>query len=176
MSTGEAMRPTTVTAPERTASVGTASERMTGEGTASEWPGAGGPAQQRRHRPTTEATADVVLTVLMLALFGWAMATLFGLVTVRFRDTHYLGELGFQALFYLTPVIYEPEILIQRGLGFLMQANPLVPFLTLLRQPILHSRAPDLSTYAAATLVTLVAAGAAGLLLWHEERRLIFHL
>jgi ABC-type polysaccharide/polyol phosphate export permease len=115
-------------------------------------------------------------TGLLLALYGWALATLFGLATVRFRDTHYLGELGFQTLFYLTPIIYKPDILINRGLGVLMHANPMVPFLTLLRQPILDSQVPDLATYTAATLVTLAAVGAAGLLLRREERRLIFHL
>jgi ABC-type polysaccharide/polyol phosphate export permease len=115
-------------------------------------------------------------TAVLLGLFGWSLATLFGLITVRFRDAHYLTELGFQGLFYLTPVMYKPDMLTGRGLGVLMRVNPVVPFLTLLRQPILDSQAPALSTYAAALGIALTAAGAAGLLLRLEERRLIFHL
>ena len=112
----------------------------------------------------------------MLLLLGWAMATAFGLVTVRFRDTHHLSELGFQSLFYLTPIIYEPEMLTRRGLGILLHVNPLVPILRLLREPILDGRVPALHTYVSATLTVLVALTAAAALLWREERQLIFHL
>jgi ABC-type polysaccharide/polyol phosphate export permease len=115
-------------------------------------------------------------TVLLLLLFGWSLAVLFGLATVRFRDTHHLSEVCFQGLFYLTPVMYPPEQLTSRGLSFLIDYNPLVPFLELLRRPILDDAFPSLTTFGAATLITLAVAGLAALALWKEERQLIFHL
>jgi ABC-type polysaccharide/polyol phosphate export permease len=114
--------------------------------------------------------------LLLLMVFGWSLAILFGLATVRFRDTHHLSEVFFQGLFYLTPVMYPPRMLTERGLGFLVDYNPLVPFLDLLRQPILDGTFPPLRTFGAATLITLVAAGLAALALRREERQLIFHL
>jgi ABC-type polysaccharide/polyol phosphate export permease len=122
------------------------------------------------------ALLSLVPTLVLLLLLGWALATVFGILTVRFRDAHHITELGFQGLFYLTPVIYEPRLLQGRGLGFLLAANPVVPFLDLLRQPILYGHVPPLSAYAAAVLIVLATAGAASLLLWREERRLIFLL
>jgi ABC-type polysaccharide/polyol phosphate export permease len=115
-------------------------------------------------------------TMALFMVFGWSLATVFGLVTVRFRDTTHLSEVAFQALFYLTPVMYKPEMLIDRGLGMLIQANPVVPFLTLLRQPILFSEMPTLGMYLSAFLIVLVTTCGAAALLKREERRLIFHL
>jgi ABC-type polysaccharide/polyol phosphate export permease len=115
-------------------------------------------------------------TIPLLLLFGWSLATVFGLITVRFRDTTHLSEVGFQALFYLTPVMYKPEMLIERGLGLLIHANPVVPFLSLLRQPILYGELPTLGMYVSASLIVLVTTCGATALLKREERRLIFHL
>ena len=129
-----------------------------------------------RGTPQPLALLSLLPTVLLLLLLGWALATVFGLVTVRFRDTHHLSELAFQSLFYLTPVIYEPEMLTRRGLGLLLHVNPVVPFLRLLRDPILEGRVPALHTYGAAGLTVLAALAAAAVLLWREERQLIFHL
>ncbi len=129
-----------------------------------------------RGLPGPLALLSLVPSVALLLLLGWALATVFGLITVRFRDTHHLSELAFQSLFYLTPVIYGPEMLLKRGLGLLLNVNPLVPFLHLLREPILYGRMPGLATYGAACLTVLVAVGAAAALLRREERQLIFHL
>jgi ABC-type polysaccharide/polyol phosphate export permease len=119
---------------------------------------------------------SLVPTVVLLLVFGWALATMFGLATVRFRDAHYLSELLFQTLFYLTPVMYEPDMLVQRGMGFLIRGNPFVPFLTLLREPLLYGHVPALTTYLAALSIAALAAGLAAALLRVEERQLIFHL
>jgi ABC-type polysaccharide/polyol phosphate export permease len=129
-----------------------------------------------RGLPSLWALLSLAPTILLLLLLGWALATVFGLVTVRFRDTHHLSELGFQSLFYLTPIIYEPEMLTRRGLGILLHVNPIVPILRLLREPILDGRVPALHTYGSAALTVLVALTAAAALLWREERQLIFHL
>jgi lipopolysaccharide transport system permease protein len=117
-------------------------------------------------------------TLLLLPLFGWSVAVLFGLLNVRFRDTHHLAEVGLQALFYVSPVMYSPEMLLSRGrrLGMLLQYNPLTPFLQLIRQPIVYGHIPSLQTYGAASLIVFSLVGAAMLALRYDERRLIFHL
>jgi ABC-type polysaccharide/polyol phosphate export permease len=115
-------------------------------------------------------------SVLLLLMLGWSLAALFGMVNVWFRDTHHLSEVGLQVLFYLTPVIYPPTLLEGRRLGMLMHYNPLMPFLNLLREPILYNRVPSLATYEAAGLIVLLLSGTAALALRWQERRLIFHL
>src|SRR5207244_2985220 len=59
-------------------------------------------------------------TVVLLLVFGWSLAVLFGLITVRFRDTHHITEVCFQGLFYLTPVMYPAAQLRERHLDFLV--------------------------------------------------------
>jgi lipopolysaccharide transport system permease protein len=115
-------------------------------------------------------------TVLLLLLLGWALATLFGLAMVRFRDTNHLSEVGFQTLFYLSPVMYKPEMLRKHNLGILLHVNPLTPFLDMLRQPILYGMVPAARTYLTACLIVAAAVGVAAAALRWEERRLIFHL
>jgi ABC-type polysaccharide/polyol phosphate export permease len=115
-------------------------------------------------------------TAAILLLFGWSLATLFGLANVRFRDTHHLTEIALQILFYLTPVMYFPKLLADKHVGFIVHLNPVVPFLTLLRDPLVYSRVPSVTTYLAALAVTLCVATAAAFALKVEERRLIFHL
>jgi ABC-type polysaccharide/polyol phosphate export permease len=105
------------------------------------------------------------------------VAVLFGLATVRFRDTRHLTDVGLQALFYLTPVIYPPRVFQDRPrLAEVMQYNPLVPFMKLLREPIVNGHPASLATYAAAALITGVVALLACLSLKADERRLIFYL
>lgn len=116
----------------------------------------------------------------LLLMFGWSLAILFGLATVRFRDVKHISEVGFQGLFYLTTVMYPPERVAQmmerRTLGWIFALNPLVPFLDLVRLPVAMGAVPSLGTYLTASLITLVTAGAAVLALKSDERKVIFHL
>src|SRR5262245_48721176 len=101
----------------------------------------------------------------LLFIFGWALAILAGFATVHFHDTQHLLEIGFQILFYATPVMYPAELLRSNQLGWLVRFNPILPFLELIRVPILENRLPSLHTLALATLITLGTAVAAGLVL-----------
>jgi lipopolysaccharide transport system permease protein len=126
------------------------------------------------------ALLSLVPTFAILMAFGWSLAVLFGLATVRFRDVKHLSEVGFQALFYLTPVMYPVEqmklLAGRRTVGWLFCLNPFVPFLDLVRAPVVYGQAPAGSSYAAALLITLTTAVVAGLALKSEERKIIFHL
>jgi lipopolysaccharide transport system permease protein len=123
------------------------------------------------------ALPSLLTSCMLLLLFGWSLSILTGLFSVRFRDSRYLVELGLQGLFYLTPVMYRIEVFKDKHrLTALLQYNPLVSFLDLIRDPILLGRIPSLTTYASATTVVLVVAVAAMTALWIDERQLIFHL
>ncbi|HEY7423707.1 MAG TPA: ABC transporter permease [Gemmataceae bacterium] len=122
------------------------------------------------------ALPSLLPTLLLLLLFGWSVAILFGLLNVRFRDTRHLAEIGLQGLFYMTPIMYPKDMMKGRFLGQLLRCNPLTPILDLLREPILSGHIPSLTTYAVAGLIVLVLTVAAMVALKIEERRLIFHL
>lgn len=120
---------------------------------------------------------SLVPTAVLVLLFGWFLAILFGLANVLFRDTRHLTEVGLQGLFYLTPILYPLEQFAHRSQMFdLLRLNPLVPLLDLLRRPLLYNELPSLATYGMATLVVCGTGLLAGAWLARLERRIIFHL
>lgn len=123
------------------------------------------------------ALPSLLPSFVLLFLLGWSVATLFGLLTVRFRDTRHLAEIGLQGLFYMLPVMIPMESIEGRGrLVLVFRYNPLSPFLDLLRDPICYGHVPSLTTYIFAAAVVLVLCTVAVIALKIEERNLIFHL
>ena len=57
-------------------------------------------------------------------VFGWALAVLSGTFNVFFQDTQHLAEVGFQILFYLTPIIYRLQDLPRHRLGWRAAMEP----------------------------------------------------
>jgi ABC-type polysaccharide/polyol phosphate export permease len=114
--------------------------------------------------------------LIMLFLFCWSVSILAGLMTVFFRDTQHLCEVGFQIGFYATPIIFKARLLEEHGLGWIVQFNPLVVFLRLLREPLLDGAAPSVFTYLEGLGIIAVAAGLACLFMARLQKRLIFHL
>ena len=102
---------------------------------------------------------------------------LVGFVNVAFRDTQHILEIGFQILFYLTPVMYPAHVLSSsRRVGWVLSCNPLVPFLDLIRKPVLEGHAPPLSCYVTAIAVTAVLGVVAALTLGWQQRRVVHYL
>jgi lipopolysaccharide transport system permease protein len=122
------------------------------------------------------ALASLVPTILLLFVFAWSAAVLAGVANVHFQDTQHLTEVGFQMLFYATPLIYYEKLLQDNKLGWFLKLNPLVPLLRLVRQPILYGKAPSLENYLVAVVIVLVTLIAAGWTLSRLQRRLIFYL
>jgi ABC-type polysaccharide/polyol phosphate export permease len=115
-------------------------------------------------------------TLVLMLLLGWSLAVLGGLAHVYFRDTRHLSEIGFQVLFYMTPVFYPAEMLETRGLGMLLQCNPLLPFLKLFRMAIVEGEVPSAQLYLKACAIVVAAVLTASFALGRLERRLIFYL
>jgi ABC-type polysaccharide/polyol phosphate export permease len=126
--------------------------------------------------PSATALLALVPGILLLLVFVWAITVLLGLAQVHFPDSKHLAEVGFQALFYLTPIMYPATMLDGGRLGLILRCNPLSFFLQLLREPILHDQLASPSMYAGALLTVLVAVAGAAYALSRLERRFIFHL
>jgi ABC-type polysaccharide/polyol phosphate export permease len=115
-------------------------------------------------------------TLALMFVFGWAMVALSGTFNVFFQDTQHLAEVGFQILFYLTPIIYRLSDLPRHRLSWLLQWNPLVAFLNLVRAPLLDGVVPTPNQYLYAAAVAAGLAAVAGAVLGRMQKRLIFYL
>lgn len=111
-----------------------------------------------------------------LLVLGWAVAAICGLTNVFFPDARHLFEIGLQILFYATPIMYRPDMLRERGLGWLVDYNPLVAVLELVRRPTIDGQLPGTTTIAIAMTTTALACLAASWALSRWQRTLIFHL
>jgi lipopolysaccharide transport system permease protein len=117
------------------------------------------------------------LTLVLLFALGWSLAVCMGVANVMFQDSQHLIQVAMQILFYVTPVMYKPEMLLQRRwMAWFVFLNPLAAFLELIRRPMIEGQLPSLwavSTASAATLLAVMLATAA---LKRFEKCMIFYL
>jgi lipopolysaccharide transport system permease protein len=129
-------------------------------------------------RPSTFGWSwlSIPLCFPLLMLTGWGLATILAYLTTRFRDIPHALGLILQALWFVSPVYFEPRFFRGAGLSRLIDDNPLYHLLQTLRAPLLAGEWPTLENYAwcVATIVVLF------LLAWligrRFERNVIFYL
>jgi ABC-type polysaccharide/polyol phosphate export permease len=80
--------------------------------------------------------------MLVLCITGSWVSILFGLLVTRFRDVEQIIASLLQVCLFLTPIFWQPS---QLGTGrmakLLLQCNPLLHFLDIVRQPLLGTSA-----------------------------------
>jgi ABC-type polysaccharide/polyol phosphate export permease len=119
----------------------------------------------------------VAVSVVLIFLLGWVLSILAGLAHSHFPDTQHLAEIGFQILFYLTPVMYPPRMLENRGrVTWLLNMNPISYFLDLVRLPLLHGEIPPLRVYLVVVGTIAVLGLLAVWMLRKLEKTLVFWL
>jgi ABC-type polysaccharide/polyol phosphate export permease len=120
---------------------------------------------------------SLIPTIVLLFIFAWALAILMGFANVHFQDTQHLAEVGFQILFYASGIIYDfrslQDCLLKR---LMMNYNPMVSIIGLVREPIVNGQLPSPQMYGVALTTIALTVGAAGFTLYRLQRRLIFHL
>ena len=88
------------------------------------------------------ATLTVFPALALLLVNGAWVALLLGIVTTRFRDLKPITQSFVQLLFFLTPIVWMYDDLLERGgaaaeRARLVELNPLLHFLEIVRQPLL---------------------------------------
>ena len=88
----------------------------------------------------------------ILCLNGIWIGLLLGLVSARFRDVPQIVASVVQVAFFLTPIIWKPELLPDRAL--VLDLNPFFHIVELVRAPLL-GHAPGLASWLATLGITL---------------------
>jgi ABC-type polysaccharide/polyol phosphate export permease len=91
--------------------------------------------------------------LMMLLLNAVWVALLLGMICVRFRDVPPIIASVVQLLFFVTPVMWKPELIAERYMMVLI--NPIHHLIEIVRGPLLGSP-PPLSTWGVVILLTVV--------------------
>jgi len=122
------------------------------------------------------ALPTILPTIAMLSVFCWSIATLAAFAHAYFHDTKHLIEVVSQLLFFLTPIMYPPGLLEAKGLGWIVEINPVAHFIVLIGQPLMEGKIPAPEQYLYAGGLTVALFGlACGAMAW-LQKRLIFQL
>lgn len=109
--------------------------------------------------------------IYLLAGFGACLAL--GPLCARYRDLPQVVANVMQALFFFTPIFWDPSAVPQRAI--LVEANPFYQFVQLIRAPILGEGISEISlVYTLACVAALWAVGI-GVFLW-SRRQMYFWL
>lgn len=85
-------------------------------------------------------TFDIVWLVPGFLVFAWNMlwmSLLLGVFCTRFRDMPQIVNSLLQVFFYITPIIWMPNVINPRSASLLVEPNPLYHLIQIVRAPIL---------------------------------------
>jgi ABC-type polysaccharide/polyol phosphate export permease len=104
-------------------------------------------------QPMTLALASIPLTVVLLMMFVFGVSLLVSGIAALYTDFVEIYQVGVQALFFLTPIMYPEEILPAWAVP-LMRFNPMNTLIEMFRAPIYLGQFPDVSTVMSAVLAS----------------------
>ncbi len=115
------------------------------------------------------------ISFILLFLFTFGLGIIASVVTVYFRDLQYVIMIGLQGLFFITPIFYKKDAIFGFA-AWIINANPVTPFISLFRDPILSGVLPE-PTILMKTLVIALTSLISGLIvfIW-AEKKIIFRL
>jgi lipopolysaccharide transport system permease protein len=118
------------------------------------------------------ATGLLAIPALLLVVLNGALVTVYiGIFSARFRDIPQLISSVVQIIFFVTPIMWKPELLGRRA--YIADLNPFYHLLEIVRAPLL-GHVPSLLNYLAVLLITAVNLGLAGLVFTRFRSRIAY--
>jgi ABC-type polysaccharide/polyol phosphate export permease len=114
------------------------------------------------------------VSLFIIWLNAAAYTTIFSMLGTRFRDLTQVITSLMQVAFFISPVMWSPQILPERY-KFVVDINPFAQFIEIIREPLL-GRLPSLYTMGAVLLITLVGLTIAFLFFAKYRARIVYWL
>jgi lipopolysaccharide transport system permease protein len=118
----------------------------------------------------------VLPAIVMLTIFCWSIATIAAFLNAYFHDTKHLIEVVTQLLFFLTPIMYDPSIAIEKIGPWIIEFNPAAYFLLAISYPLANGTPVPMDLYYSVAALTAGAFALACLTMSWLQKRLIFQL
>ena len=115
------------------------------------------------------------ISFLILFVFAFGVGLVTSIATVFFRDLQHVMVIGMQGLFFLTPIFYRPESLTGK-IGWLIELNPVTPFISLFRSPLLDGNLPNTTVLLQASLLSALAMVVGLTVFLSQEKKIVFRL
>ena len=117
----------------------------------------------------------VPVLIVLHFLFALGLSLLAAVVYIKVKDIQHILGIVFQALFYITPILYAPENL-PPGFRPLFTFNPFYYFVQCFRAPILYGSFPPWKDLLILCALTAVALAAGLALFYRKEKYFIFDM
>lgn len=118
----------------------------------------------------------VIPALVIWLFFCAAWATISAIINLYIRDFQPLQSLIIQGLFYLSPIIYKPEMLNSENFQWIYLLNPFYYMLEIIRRPLLGKELPSLQSWGISIILTLLLCQFAIILIHKIGRKITFRL
>lgn len=115
------------------------------------------------------------LSFFLTFVFAFGIGLAAAVATVFFRDLQYIIAIALQGLFFLTPILYKNDS-IQGRVRWLVDFNPVTPFVELFRSPLCENTIPNSGTIFHAVIVSIGALACGYYLYACNENKIVFRL
>ena len=117
----------------------------------------------------------IPFTFMLLFVFTFGMVLIISVATVFFRDLQYIMTVAMQALFFLTPVLYNKEMLGGK-VALLVNLNPVTLYIDLFRAPLIDGALPSLSIVTNAVIFACISIIVGFAIFIRYEKKIVFRL
>ncbi len=125
--------------------------------------------------PFTINLLFIPFIILLHFLFSLGLSLIFATAYIKIKDVQHIIAIAFQALFYITPIIYSIEILPQNYRPLFL-LNPFYYFVECFRFPIYNSSPPPQNILFVVFILTVFALFTGLFVFLRNEKYFVFHL
>lgn len=115
------------------------------------------------------------ISFVLLFLFTMGLGLIMSIATVFFRDLQHIVLVAMQGLFFLTPILYKHDVLTGK-VAWLVGLNPVTPFITLFRAPLIEATLPSGSVLLQAAAISTAAMSIGLFVFLRQEKKIVFRL
>ena len=119
---------------------------------------------------------SIPIGIALLLLTTWPIAIICAIIGTIYRDLSQAITIFLQAIWFVSPVFFQPQVFINGHIEFLVYYNPLYHLLQLIRCPFIDGVFPSLINYGVTVLLILALWIPAGYLLLRFNRRMILYV
>lgn len=112
----------------------------------------------------------------LLFLFSAGLANLAAVINLNVRDYQPLQGLILQGLFYATPIIFQPEMLAEKGFELVYRLNPFYYLIEVVRTPMQGRKVPGWDVWLIALAMAIGVFLLSSVVLMRQKKNITFKL